>query len=139
MNEIKFSRFYCNFYLIFYGCLVILHAFLTAYFVYSLTIAKNAPAILLGLFLIIVFVLAARSEFIDIVCFVRFCNLTVEPLDDKLILGIDDRECQIPIGKNVDVVYCMMGWLIIWPSGHGNDMILLRKRFLGNSCRQLRQ
>jgi hypothetical protein len=139
MKEINYSRFYCNAYLIFYACLVILFAFLTAYFVYSLTIAKNAPAILLGVFMPPIFLLAAKSGFTDVVCFVRFYGLRIKPLDDALILTMDNRECRIPTGKDVDVIYCMTGWLIIWPYGDAQDMILLRKAFLGKSCRELRQ
>lgn len=138
MKEINYSTFYCNAYLIFYACHVILFAFLTGYFVYGLTIAQSAQGILLGVFMPPIFLLAAKSGFTELVCFVRFYGLTIKPLDDVLILATDNRECPIPIGENVDVVYCMTGWLIIWPYGDGKDMILLRKSILGKSSRELR-
>lgn len=140
MKEIRFSKIYCNTYLLFHGCAFVLEIFLAVYFLYRVTIAKNIPAILFGFFMTTIFLLTAKAVFTDIVFFVRFYGLGVSLLDDKLILSMDNRECQIPIGKDVNVMYCMVGWLIIWPSGDKNKMILLRKGFfLEKSRRELRQ
>jgi hypothetical protein len=140
MKEMRFGKIYCSVFLIFECGLLILCCFLTVHYLHSLTIAKDTRTILLGFFMPIFFLLLAKSVFADIVFFVRFYDLRIKLLDDKLILNRDNRECQIPANKDVNVIYCMFGWLIIWTSGDKSNMILLRKNFfLGRTCQELRQ
>jgi hypothetical protein len=126
MKEISFSKTYCIVNLLGLGCVFLINCFLVVYSVYVAIVAKNAKTVGLG-FMAIVFLLAARSFFTDIVCFVRFFGLRINPLDDRLILSMGDKECHIPIGKDTNVMYCMFGWLITWKSGNSNNVLLLRK------------
>lgn len=139
MKKLKFSKTYCNAYLFFYGSVFTLVTFLAGYFLYNVTIAENMKSILVEFFMAVAFLLTAKSMFTTIVFFVRFYDLEVSLLDDKLILSADNKECRIPIGKDVNVIGCMMGLLIIWSFGDKNEMILLRKEFFGKSYLELRQ
>lgn len=126
MKEINLSKTYCTVMLLCYGCIFLIDCFLVVYFIYEAIVIKNAQAVGIRLFIVIIFLLAAKSFFTDIVCFVRFYGLRINPLDDKLILSMGDRECHIPIGKDTNVMYCMFGWLITWQSEKGNNTLLLR-------------
>ena len=140
MEEIRFGKIYCNAFLIFHGCIFILSCFLVVYYLHSLTTAKDIRAILLGFSMPIFFLLIAKWGFTNIVFFVRFYCLRVKPLDDEFILSMNNRECRIPVSRGVNVINCMMGWLIIWPSGDKSNIILLRKDFfLGKTYQELRQ
>lgn len=137
MREISFGRWYTAFNLVFFMCIAILVLFLAVYFAYWLTMVNGVLYILLGLSLIGIFLWTAKSAFTDFLSFVRFNGLRIRPLDDALILNIDSKEYRIPIGEDVDVIYCMMGWLIIWPSEDTYDMILLRKELFPKSFQVL--
>jgi hypothetical protein len=72
-----------------------------------------------------------------LVSFLRFYNLRIEILRDKLILRTDTKECEIPMTKDTTVVCCMDGWLILWPSKKSDGIILLPRFLLGNDFLEL--
>ena len=78
-----------------------------------------------------------KSFFEYLIPFLRFYNLRIEMLKDKLILRTDTKECEIPMTKDTIVVCCMDGWLIVWPSKKGNGIILLMRNLLGDNFLEL--
>ncbi|MGA2678429.1 MAG: hypothetical protein ABSF37_03895 [Sedimentisphaerales bacterium] len=88
------------------------------------------PAIGFSLWLI-------KSFFEYLIPFLRFYNLRIEMLRDKLILRTDTKECEIPMTEDTTVVCCMDGWLIVWPSKKGNGIILLPRGLLGDNFLEL--
>lgn len=72
-----------------------------------------------------------------LVSFLRFYNLRIEILRDKLILRTDTKECEIPMTKDTTVVCCMKGWLIVWPYKKSDGIILLPRYLLGNDFLEL--
>jgi hypothetical protein len=82
----------------------------------------------MGLLLFTLWVIKYFLEYL--ISFLRFYDLRIEILRDKLILRTDTKECEIPMTKDTTVVCCMNGWLIVWPSKKGNDIILLPKVLL---------
>ena len=73
-----------------------------------------------------------KSFFEYLITFLRFYNLRIEILRDKLILRTDTKECEIPMTKDTIVVCCMDGWLILWPSKKSDGIILLTRCLLGD-------
>jgi hypothetical protein len=75
------------------------------------------------------------SEYL--ISFLRFYNLRIEILRDKLILRTDTKECEIPMTEETTVVCCMDGWLIVWPSKENQGIILLKRCLLGDNFPEL--
>jgi hypothetical protein len=73
-----------------------------------------------------------KSFFECLITFLRFCNLRIEILRGKLILRTDTKECEILMTEDTTVVYCMDGWLIVWPSKENHGIILLTRYLLGD-------
>ena len=73
-----------------------------------------------------------KSFFEYLITFLRFNNLRIEILRGKLILRTDTKECEIPMTKDTNLVYCMDGWLIVWPSKKSDGIILLPRCLLGD-------
>lgn len=93
---------------------------------------------LIGIVLVIGFLLWLIKSFTEIlISFLRFYNLRIEILRDKLILRNDTKECEIPMNKDTSVVCCMDGWLISWPSKENRGIILLKRYLLGNDFLEL--
>jgi hypothetical protein len=93
---------------------------------------------MLWLSLLGIFLLLSIKIFLEcLVSFLRFYNLRIEILRDKLILRTDTKECEIPMTKDTTVVCCMDGWLIVWPSQISNGKILLSRFLLGNDFLEL--
>jgi len=144
MKEIGFNKTYYNIYLLLYSCVFVLECFLVVYFAYfairaivNIYSIKNVLIMLSGFFMSIMFLLTAKSIFTDITAFLRFYGLKIRMLNNKLILYTDIKKCEIPLSKDVDVIFCMMGWLIIWRSENGHVVILIRKSLLGRYCPEL--
>ncbi|MGB7581969.1 MAG: hypothetical protein WBL85_05920 [Sedimentisphaerales bacterium] len=78
-----------------------------------------------------------KSFFEYLITFLRFYNLRIEILRDKLILRTDTKECEIPMTKDTIVVCCMDGWLILWPSKKSDGIILLPRFLLGDDFLEL--
>jgi len=116
--------------LLLFGSVFLFLCFLVVYCIYGTIVAKDAETVGSAFFIAIMCLWAAWSMFAEIVPFVRFYCFRINPLDDKLILSMGDRECQIPIGKDTNVIYCMTGLLIIWRSENGNNILLLNKSLL---------
>jgi hypothetical protein len=136
MKEIRFNIISHHLILIFEICMLALGYFLIVYFIHSLTTAKDSRTIMLGSIMPVFCLLIVKSAFIDVMFYVRFYGLRIKPLDDKMILIIHDKECLIPTSKDVSIINCMRGWLIIWPSGTKRKMILIRKDYFGTTRRQ---
>jgi hypothetical protein len=79
----------------------------------------------------------AKYHFEKIITFLRFHNLRIEILRDKLILRTDTKECEIPMTEDTTVVCCMDGWLIVWPSKKSDGIILLPRALLGGTFLEL--
>ena len=78
-----------------------------------------------------------KSFFEYLITFLRFYNLRIEILRDKLILRTDTKEREIPMTEDTIVVYCMNGWLISWPSKKSDGIILLPRFLLGDDFLEL--
>jgi hypothetical protein len=78
-----------------------------------------------------------KSFFEYLISFLRFYNLRMEILRNKLILRTDTKECEIPMTKDTTVVCCMDGWLILWPSKENQGIILLKRCLLGDNFLEL--
>jgi hypothetical protein len=87
---------------------------------------KKLMGIVLGIGLLLFLI---KYFFECLISFLRFYDLRIEILRDKLILRTDTKECEIPMTEDTKVVYCMDGWLIVWPSKENHGIILL-PRFL---------
>jgi hypothetical protein len=79
----------------------------------------------------------AKYFFERIITFLRFYNLRIEILRDKLVLRTDTKECEIPMTEDTNVVFCMEGWLIVWPSKKSNGIILLPRALLEDTFLEL--
>jgi len=130
MKEISLSKTYCNMNLLFGGGIFLFMFSVGVYSVYGSITAKDTQTAWSAIFIAIICLWVAYGIFTELVSFVRFYCLRVNLLDDKLILSTGDRECQIPIGKDTDVMWCMNGLLIIWRSENGNNMLLLKRSLL---------
>ena len=83
-------------------------------------IGKGLMVIVLGISFLLWLI---KSFFEYLITFLRFYNLRIEILRDKLILRTDTKECEIPMTKDTTVVCCMDGWLIVWPSKKSDGII----------------
>lgn len=72
-----------------------------------------------------------------LIIFLRFYNLKIEMLRDKLVLRTVTKECEIPMTEDTTVVCCMDGWLIVWPSEKSDGIILLPRILLGDDFLEL--
>ncbi|MCK5602831.1 hypothetical protein KAR91_13200 [Candidatus Pacearchaeota archaeon] len=87
--------------------------------------------------MIIVFLWAAKLILSEIVSCIKLSGLKIIMKKDSLIIGKNDQTYNINKEES-EVLYCMMGWLIVWPSGEKKNLLLLRKLFLGCHCKELR-
>ncbi len=132
-NEITFNKSFCVFFAIVYGTLFSLALSLSFYLLYLTiknisvpeSISKGILNLGFGLCLTFIFLLLAKSMFADLWACIRLCGLHITLQKAGLIIRKDSQEHIIDREKS-KVLYCMTGWLIIWPS----NMILLRKGFL---------
>jgi hypothetical protein len=86
----------------------------------------------------IVLLLYLTKNFFEVlITLLRFYNLRIEMLRDKLVLRTKTKECEIPMTKDTNVVCCMEGWLISWPSEKGQGIILLPRALLGDHFEEL--
>jgi hypothetical protein len=134
MKEINFSKTNRNIFLVINSCLfciciavavAALYYFCKAriHHVHEKYIVEEIVSIIAGL-------LFAKFLFEDIITLLRFYDLEVEMLGDKLILRTNTKKCEIPMTKDTNVMYCMSGWLISWPSEKGYSIILLTENLL---------
>jgi hypothetical protein len=100
----------------------------------NVTFDKILIAIVLGIGILL---WPIKRFFEYLISFLRFYNLRIEMLRDKLILRTDTKECEIPMTEDTTVMCCMGGWLIVWPSKKGNGIILLTRGLLGNNFLEL--
>ncbi|MGA1979631.1 MAG: hypothetical protein ABSG99_03575 [Sedimentisphaerales bacterium] len=98
---------------------------------------KKLVAIALIAFAIISLSFLIKDFFEDFIALLRFYNLRIEILRDKIILRTDTKECEIPMNKDTNVVCCMNGWLISWPSEKGQCIILFPRLLLGDNFKDL--
>lgn len=138
MKEISLSKTYCNMNLLLFGSVFLFFSSIVVYSIYGAIAAKNAQTAGIAICIAIMCLWGAWGMFAEVVPFVLFYCLRVNLLDDKLILSIGDRERQIPIGKDTNVIHCMTGLLIIWRSESGNNMLLLNKSLLLHHWMELR-
>ncbi len=143
-REISLNKTRYILYSIVYGYVFILALSLTIYFVFFIIrvirTTDNTPKLVLGtLFgclMIIIFLLLSKTMLVELVSFIKLYGLKFILLKDSLIISKNGQEYCIN-KKDSKVLYCMMGWLIIWPSGKNNNVLLLRKGFLGGYGREL--
>jgi hypothetical protein len=138
MKEISLSKTYCIMNLLFGGGIFLFMFCIGAYSPYVIITAKDTQTAWSAIFIGIICLWVAYGIFTELVSFVRFYCLRVNLLDDKLILSTGGRECQIPIGKGTDVMWCMNGLLIIWRSENGDNMLLLKRSLLLHHWMELR-
>lgn len=62
----------------------------------------------------------------ELVSTIKFYGLNVRVSDDTLVLYTHNKECVIPLNKDVRTMFCMSGWLIIWPSRNKYEIMLIR-------------
>lgn len=143
MKEIYLSKTYCNKCLFSYGflfCLCSSGVVYSLYFVVRTLANHNNDNIFVEICFLIMCPFFVKSHFETIISFLRFYNLRIEILRDKLILRTDTKECEIPMNKDTIVVClaCSMdGWLIVWPSKKSDSIILLPRALLGDTFIQL--
>ena len=91
-----------------------------------------------GFLMIVVFLSLAKFVLAEFMSFIKFYDIKIILQRDGIKIKKGQYECHIK-NDNSQVVYCMVGWLIIWPSGESKNMILLRKGFLNRYCKKVRQ
>jgi hypothetical protein len=133
MKEISLSKNYCNKCLFSYGCLFCFcssFAVCCLYFVVRTLTNYTNDNIFVEICCLIMYPFFAKLFLEKIITFLRFYNLRIEILRDKLVLRTDTKECEIPMTEDTTVVCCMDGWLIVWPSKKSDGIILLPKVLL---------
>ncbi len=132
-KEIIFNKSFCVFFSIVYGSLFSLAISLSLYLLYlsiknfslSEISSKEIIALGFGLCLAFIFLMLAKSMFTDLWACIRLCGIHISLHKGGLTIRKGSQELIIDREES-NVLYCMTGWLIIWPS----NMILLRKGFL---------
>jgi hypothetical protein len=140
MKEINLSKTYCNKCLFSYGflfCLCSSGVVYSLYFVVRTLANHTNDNIFIEISFLIMCPFLAKSSFEKIITFLRFHNLRIEILRDKLILRTDTKECEIPMTKDTTVVCCMDGWLIVWPYKKSDGIILLPRALLEDTFIEL--
>jgi hypothetical protein len=141
MEEINFSKTTWNVRLFIYGCVFCICSAVAVdslYFVIKTVVNHTHDKnIVYGIVGVILPTLFAKDLLEGIIALLRFYNLRIEILRDKLILRTKTKKCEIPMTKDTNVVCCMGGWLISWPSEKGQDIILLPRVLLGDPFLEL--
>jgi hypothetical protein len=122
---------------IIYGGLFILYITLVGFFIFgflwSLSVLDGPAAAgrsAIGLIFAVIFAWAAWCALIETVSCLRLSGLKIHMREDGLFLRKGTREYYIP-NQGCRVVYCMMGWLLIWRTDDRLRLLLLRRLTLG--------
>lgn len=142
-KEIEISKVYCVFFSVVYGSLLGLGLVLSIYFAFlTIKVAKTAEnipkgflGVVFGSLMSIVFLLLAKSMLVEFLSCIRLCGLRIRLLDDGLRISKNSQEYFID-KENSKILYCMMGWLIVWPL-EADHVLLLRKSVLLWNCKIL--
>lgn len=135
MKEINLNKRDCIAGIVLFGgfSVFLVYLIITGYIGDKELFKKMLMLSFLGIFLL----LSTQIFFEFLLSFLRFYNLRIEILRDKLILRTDTKECEIPMTKDTTVVCCMKGWLIVWPYKKSDGIILLPRFLLGNNFLEL--
>ncbi|MCK5000666.1 MAG: hypothetical protein KAS23_14080 [Anaerohalosphaera sp.] len=85
---------------------------------------------------IVVFSVLSISMLAEVLSSIKLCGLEFHLQEESLILLKKQEKYNIN-KEDSKVLYCMMGWLIVWPSGEKINVLLLRKGFLGTQSEKL--
>lgn len=112
---------------------MILCVILTIYFSFLLFLSPKGVSYetISILFIIAVPIIVAKWSFTEFVSTLRFYGSNIKIVSDSLIIYTDRKCCEIPLNKNVNVMFCMLGWLITWHSEKNRNVLLIRNSLWG--------
>jgi len=141
-NVIKITKTEYYFCVAIYTISIVIGLFVAGHFMFSLVasfVPENYNILsILGDILIVAISLAIdKGVLTELIFTMKFYGLNIKVSDEELFLYTDNKKCRIPLNKNVNTMFCMFGWLIIWPSENTHEIILIRNSLLGTRFKKL--
>jgi len=127
MKEFNLNTRFCKIALCVYCIGLLLSIFQIIYF---LPRRWNVWDILFDFFILLISVMVLKYVFPEIIFILRFYGVKLKQSSSALIFYTNTEEYKIEMTKEVYSMWCMMGYLIIWPSEKGRNIILLRESLI---------
>ena len=99
---------------------------------FFLSLKTGGSENIVNFFVIIILLVVIKLSFTELVSILRFYGSSMKIENDSLIIYTDRKKCEIPLNKDVNVMFCMMGWLIMWRSENSDKALLIRNILLGS-------
>jgi len=127
MKEFNLDKRFCKIVLCVYCTGLLLNIYLIIYF---LPKRWKIWDILFEFFILLISIVVVKYILPEIVFILRFYGIKLKVSDNALIFCTGTEEYKIELTKDAYSMWCMMGYLIIWPSKKDPHTILLRESLI---------